>query len=288
MGKGKIGKIRCLAQSCFVLDKIRLFHYNIPMSHVFDFNDAQAYDRWLKKDGNQRIVDLENRLLVEMLRPKFGDRLLDIGCGAGASLKPFLGRGIQLTGVDPSPYMLDIAKKNVGHRVDLRRASAEDLPFEDNSFDYAVFCLSLEFMEDPKKALAEACRVAKDGVFVGILNKYAWIAFQRRIRGIFMTTVYNRARFFSINEIKSLLVGLLGPVPIDWQTTAHFYPMSGPLIERFEGSRFARKSPFGAFAGIMATPVPRFRTQPLELKVPAKPIQANSRPVSCAEKKTEG
>ena len=67
----------------FVLDKIRLFHYNIPMSHVFDFNDAQAYDRWLKKDGNQRIVDLENRLLVEMLRPKFGDRLLDIGCGAG-------------------------------------------------------------------------------------------------------------------------------------------------------------------------------------------------------------
>jgi hypothetical protein len=85
-----------------------------------------------------------------------------------------------------------------------------------------------------------------------------------------------------------MLTGLLGNVPIDWRTTAHFYPLTGLRIERFETSRFMRKSPFGAFAGILVTPVPRFRAQPLELKVPAaKPVQANSRPVSCAEKKAE-
>ena len=259
------------------------------MGYVFDFNDAVAYDQWLNKDGNQRIVDLENRLLVEMLHPRFGERLLDIGCGAGASLMPFIGKGIQLTGVDPSPYMLDIAKKKVGHRVDLHRAYAEDLPFEDNSFDFATLCLSLEFVDDPRKALEEACRVAKDAVFVGILNKYALKAFQRRVRGIFKSTVYNRARFFSIGEIKYLFVSLLGDVPITWQTIGHFPGMPGLLIDRWEKSRFAAKNPFGAFAGIRVLPVPRFRTQPLKLKsASAKAVPSNGRPVSCAEKKLKG
>jgi SAM-dependent methyltransferase len=258
------------------------------MSYVFDFNDAVAYEQWLNKEGNQRIVDLENRLMVEMLRPKFGDRLLDIGCGAGASLMPFIGKGIQLTGVDPSPYMLDIAKKKIGHRVDFHRADAEDLPFDDNSFDYATLCLALEFSDDPRKALGEACRVAKDGVFVGMLNKYALKAFQRRIRGIFTKTVYNRARFFSIGEIKYLFTSLLGNVPITWQTTCHFPCMTNQLFDNFERSSFARKSPFGAFAGILAQPVPRFRTTPLKLKsVSANSLASNSRPVSCAEKKVE-
>lgn len=133
------------------LEKNALFNYKTIMGYIFDFNDAAAYDQWLSKDGNQRIVDLENRLLVEMLHPRFGERLLDIGCGGGASLMPFIGKGIQLTGVDPSPYMLDIARKKVGHRVDLHRAYAEDLPFEDNSFEFATLCLTLEFVDDPQR-----------------------------------------------------------------------------------------------------------------------------------------
>lgn len=258
------------------------------MGYVFDFNDAVAYEQWLNKDGNQRIVDLENQLMVEMLRPRFGERLLDIGCGAGASLMPFIGKGIQLTGVDPSLYMLDIAQKKIGHRVDFHRAYAEELPFDDNSFDYATLCLSLEFADDPRKALEEACRVAKDGVFVGALNKYSLTAFQRRIRGVFKTTVYNRARFFSIGEIKYLFTSLLGNVPITWQTTCHFPCMTTPMVDNFERSNFARKSPFGAFAGVLAIPVPRFRTTPLKLKsVSANSVASNSRPVSCAEKKME-
>lgn len=258
------------------------------MGYVFDFKDAEAYAQWACRDGNQRIIDLENRVMMEMLRPVCGDRLLDIGCGTGASLAPFLGRGIQLTGVDPSPYMLDIAKKKFGNRVDLHRAHAEDLPFEDNAFEYAALCLCLEFADDPEKALAEACRVAKDGIFVGILNKYSVKAFQRRVKGVFVSTIYNKARFFSIGEIKEMFYSLLGNAPVRWQTTCHFPGWRNHWIDSLESFSLVKKSPFGAFAGIMALPVPRFRTKPLELKVPAaKPVQANSRPVSCAEKKAE-
>ena len=259
------------------------------MGYVFDFNDSVSYARWLKADCNQQTIELECGLMTGMLHPFCGERLIDIGCGTGASLMPFLGKGIQLTGVDPSPYMLDVANKNLGHRVDLHRAYAEELPFEDNSFDYASVCLTLEFVEDPKKALEEACRVAKDGLFIGILNKYALKALERRIKGIFKSSIYNHARFFSIGEIKYLIYKLLGDVPVSWKTTCQFPGISHRFIYRIETSELAQRSPFGAFAGIMVLPVPRFVAKPLTLKSPAaKSVPSNSRPVSCAEKKVEG
>ncbi len=255
------------------------------MGYVFDFNDAVRYEQWLNRDSNRQVVDLENQLLVEMLHPRFGERILDIGCGGGASLMPFLGKGIQLTGIDPSPYMLDIARRKLGHRVDFYQGFAEDLPFDDNSFDYATLCLTLEFADDSRKALEEACRVAKDGVFVGILNKYALKAIGRRIQGIFRKTIFNRARFFSIGEVKYLFTALLGDVPMEWQSISCFPVMKNTLIADVANSRMLRKSPFGAFAGIMAQPVPRFRTWPLTLRpVSTGAMPSKSRPVGCTEK----
>jgi len=253
------------------------------MGYVFEFSDAIAYEKWLAEDRNEAVIGLESRLMVEMVQPNVGESLVDIGCGTGASLKPFLGKGIQLTGVDPSPYMLDIAQKKFGQRVDLHQAYAEKLPFDDNTFNHACLCLTLEFCEDPRKALEEACRVAKDSVFVGILNKYAFKALQRRIRGIFKTTIYNRARFFSAGEIKRMLLSLLGNVPMSSRTVCQFPGISNPLIYRIESSGSAQRSPFGAFAGIIAIPVPRFRTTPLMLKSPVNKTAPSSTPVaSCA------
>ncbi|MGB9499423.1 MAG: class I SAM-dependent methyltransferase [Dissulfuribacterales bacterium] len=259
------------------------------MGNVFDFNDAVSYMRWLKADCNQHTIELESRLMTGMLHPFCGERLIDIGCGTGASLMPFLGKGILLTGADPSPYMLDVANKNLGHRVDLHRAYAEDLPFEDNSFDYASICLTLEFVEEPQKALEEAFRVAKDGVFIGILNKYALKALERRIKGIFKPSIYNHARFFGIGEIKYLIYKLLGDVPVSWKTTCQFPGIFHRFIYRIETLPLVQRSPFGAFAGIMVLPVPRFVAKPLTLKsAAAKAVSPNRRPVSCAEKKVEG
>jgi ubiquinone/menaquinone biosynthesis C-methylase UbiE len=250
------------------------------MGYVFEFSDVVAYENWLKQGRNQAIVRLEHRLMLEMIQPKVGESLVDIGCGTGASLEPFLGKGISLTGVEPSTYMLDVARKKIGIKVDFHQAHAEDLPFDDNSFHYACLCLTLEFCENPKKALEEACRVAKDGVFVGLLNKYAFTAMKRRLRGIFQTTIYNRARFFSAGEVKQMLFTILGNAPIASRTICQFPGLTHPWITRLESSRFAQRSPFGAFAGIMAVPVPRFRTTPLTLKCPVNKTAPSSSPVA--------
>jgi SAM-dependent methyltransferase len=121
------------------------------MGYVFDFQDAVSDERWFQDSQNQAVVALQNRLMLDMIHPVFGQRLLDIGCGTGASLTPFLDLGIQLTAIDPSPYMLDVARDKFGHRVDLHWGHAEELPFDDNAFHWAVMCMSLEFCDDPGK-----------------------------------------------------------------------------------------------------------------------------------------
>ena len=205
------------------------------MGYIFNFNDARAYEEWVTKTRSRTEADLENCLMIDMLKPIRGESLLDIGCGMGASIKPFYEKGLQVTGIDPSPYMLDIAMKQFGHRVEFYRGVAEDLPFDDNSFNHACLFTSLEFVDDPQKALSEAFRVAKDRVFIGFLNRYALTGIGRRVKGIFTPTIYNRAKFFSVWEIKNMVRKLMGPVPVCWRTVCQFPGPWGLWMKQIEG-----------------------------------------------------
>ncbi len=237
------------------------------MGYVFDFNDAVAYERWANDSRIRKTIRLEDRLMTEMLKPIKGETLLDIGCGTGKSLAPFIDLGLQVTGIDASPYMLDATLRNIGSRVDLYRGFAEDLPFEDNSFNHASLVTSLEFVDDPAKALEEACRVAKDRIFVGVLNRYALKGVHRRLKGIFSHTIYNRARFFSVWEVKQMFRCLLGRhIPVSWRTVSQLPAVPGTATMKFERSGIVQRFPFGAFAGIVVTLVPRFKTRPLTVR----------------------
>jgi len=86
---------------------------------------------------------------------------------------------------------------------------------------------------------------------------------------MFRQTVFNRAAFFSVWEIKRLLVELLGPVPITWRTIGHFPGARGRFSFDLECSGLMQHLPFGAFAGVVATLVPRFRGNPLAVVHPA-------------------
>ncbi|MDY6831387.1 MAG: class I SAM-dependent methyltransferase [Thermodesulfobacteriota bacterium] len=236
------------------------------MGYVFDFRDAEAYEKWAENERHTSVIRLQTGLMLDMLRPARGESVLDIGCGTGLIMRVLIDKGLRVTGIDPSPYMLDVAKKHLGRRACLHRGVAEDLPFDDNAFNHAVLFTTLEFVNDPLQALEEACRVAKDRLFVGVLNRYALISLQRRLKGIFTDTIYNRARFFSVWELTAMLRGLLGNVPIEWKSVCHLPLSAGRLAQILDASELARRTPFGAFVGVSAQLVPRFRTRPLELK----------------------
>ena len=240
------------------------------MGYVFDFKAARAYDHWFDDPRNSFEAELECRLMLEMLQPAKGESVLEIGCGTGASLVSLIDKGLNTTGIDPSPYMLDIALGKVGRRVDLYRGYAEDLPFDDNSFNHACFMTTLEFVDNPEKAIAEACRVAKDKIFVGVLNRYAIKGVQRRLAGIFTDTVYNHAKFFGVWELKKMIRTVAGPVPLSWRTVNQFPAACGKFVQNLEHSKIVQRCPFGAFVGMMATLVPRFRTRPLAMRYKAK------------------
>lgn len=84
-----------------------------------------------------------------------GLRTLDVGCGEGwiEALNP------DVVGVDFSPVALERARANGA--VHLVEASAENLPFEDDSFDLVVSLGCLEHFPDPQGALREMARVSR-------------------------------------------------------------------------------------------------------------------------------
>jgi ubiquinone/menaquinone biosynthesis C-methylase UbiE len=89
-------------------------------------------------------------------------RVLEIGCGTGASFPYYREVVTELVATEPDPYMLERARRRahqLGRHVDIRQAPAEALPFDARSFDTVVSTLVLCTVRDPARALAEVKRV---------------------------------------------------------------------------------------------------------------------------------
>ncbi|MBI9077360.1 MAG: class I SAM-dependent methyltransferase [Desulfatibacillum sp.] len=234
---------------------------------MFNNQDAASYDDWLFDPSKRATAQLEMRLMTRMLGKGQGLRLLDIGCGTGWALELFLRQGFDCTGLDPSPYMLDKARARLGNKVDLHQGFGESLDFDDNSFNVASLVTTLEFVENPLLCLEEACRVSKDQLFLGFLNRYAIKGLQRRLKGLFSASVYNKAQFFSVWEMKSMIRAVAGDVPIRWRTTCQLPGVYGQRSMQLEESPLVQRSPTGAFCGMVVTLNPKFRTRPIPLRV---------------------
>lgn len=98
------------------------------------------------------------------LIPKASGAVLEIGVGSGLNLPFFPGTITRLSGVDPSLELLSMARRKLNalpYPVELFCQSAEELPFDDRSFDTAVLTWTLCSIADPIQALAEVKRVLR-------------------------------------------------------------------------------------------------------------------------------
>jgi SAM-dependent methyltransferase len=101
-----------------------------------------------------------------------GQRVLDVGCGPGALIAELVTRvGADfVAAVDPSEAFVAAARdRHPG--VDVRLASAEQLPFADRTFDGALAQLVVHFMADPVSGLGEMARVTRPA---GVVAACVW------------------------------------------------------------------------------------------------------------------
>ncbi len=123
---------------------------------------AEAYDRFMGRYSSPLAP-----LFADFADVSDGQNVLDVGCGPGALTEELVARvgAAAVTAVDPSePFVTALAERQPGVRVG--RAPAEELPFEDASFDAALAQLVVHFMSDPVGGLTEMRRVTRAGGFV--------------------------------------------------------------------------------------------------------------------------
>lgn len=153
----------------------------------------KEYDAWY---GRNRFAYLSEVEAIKKVLPKKG-KGLEIGVGTGR----FASRlGIRY-GIDPSAKMLKIAKRR-GIKTEV--AYGENLPFGNNEFDYALIAITICFVNDPEKVIAESKRVLKENgrIIIGIVDKNSFLGkyYQKK-----KSKFYKAARFFSAKGIVNLL-----------------------------------------------------------------------------------
>jgi SAM-dependent methyltransferase len=133
-----------------------------PRPPTFTATTAEAYDRFM---GGSYSVQLAPQM-ADLAGVTAGQRLLDVGCGTGtltAELVRRVGAG-SVAAVDPSEPFVAAARARHPD-VDVRRGTAEKLPFADGTFDAVLAQLVVHFMPDPVMGLKEMARVTRpDGV----------------------------------------------------------------------------------------------------------------------------
>jgi ubiquinone/menaquinone biosynthesis C-methylase UbiE len=116
-------------------------------------------------------------------------RVLEIGVGAGTDFINFARNGARLTGVDLTQAAIDHARRRLeleGLEAELQVASAERLPFDDQSFDLVYSWGVLHHAETPEKTFAEVRRVLAPGGEARIMlyGRHSWVAYKRWLFGL--------------------------------------------------------------------------------------------------------
>jgi ubiquinone/menaquinone biosynthesis C-methylase UbiE len=133
---------------------------------------ARWYDGWVGQEGSEHHREVAVPALVELLEPRPGESILDIGAGQGVLAPHIIQAGARYTGVDASPRLVQIARKRHGRAGpgaaprfllgDARELRA--VPgLSEGEFDAVAFLLSIQDMDQMERVLESAAWALKPG-----------------------------------------------------------------------------------------------------------------------------
>src|SRR4051794_13197189 len=106
------------------------------------------------------------RAVVERIAPAAGEAVVDVGCGTGNAALLAAERGARVTGIDPAPRLLEVARQAAAARgldATFALGHAAALPLADGDADAVVSVFGVIFAPDPRAAAAEMARVTAPG-----------------------------------------------------------------------------------------------------------------------------
>ena len=206
-------------------------------------------DTWEEGDPYEQYIGRWSRRMappfLAWLDARPGERWLDVGCGTGALSEAILEccAPREVTGVEPSPGFLALAGRRLRGRATLLAGDAGSLPLDDEAVTVVVSGLVLNFVPDPRAALAEMIRVTALG---GTIAAYVWDYADRM----------ELVRHF-------------------WDAAVALDPAAAPL---HEGTRFPLCTTAALRAAFEGAGLDRVETTGLEIPTPFADFQAYWRP----------
>lgn len=166
-------------------------YFGPPEENIQVFEElAVEYDSWFER--HPHVYESEVLALRRFI-PKEG-RGLEVGVGTGR----FASRLGVKVGVEPARAMADMARKR---GIEVYEARAEELPFDDESFDFVLMVATLCFLQNPLQALREARRVLRrEGrIIIGMIDRDSTLG--RRYESERGSRFYRYARFYSVEQV---------------------------------------------------------------------------------------
>src|SRR5688572_10610473 len=110
---------------------------------------------------------------VERAAVTDGEKVLDVACGTGAAAIPAAKRGGRVTALDLTPELLEAGRRRAGEagvEIDWVEGDAEELPFEDESFDVVLSTIGVMFAPRHEVAAHELARMLKPGGRIAVAS----------------------------------------------------------------------------------------------------------------------
>ena len=164
------------------------------------------------------IADM-HETLIEALGPREGESWLDVGCGTGGVTTRAASAGADVTGVDLAPALIETARNRAADDdldITYEVGDAEDLTFEDGSFEVVSSSVGVMFAPDHTASAGELARVCAPGGRLGIT---AW----RPDGGI--------GKFFQWMRRYQPPPPEGAGSPLEWGTEAHVTDLLGDAFE---------------------------------------------------------
>lgn len=136
---------------------------------------AKLKATWMAGDFGQiaKVIEGCAQEFIDRLKLSPGSRVLDVACGSGNLAVPAAHKGAEVIGVDIATNLVAQAReraKSEGLSIQFDEGDAEQLPYENESFDTVVTMFGAMFAPRPELVASELIRVCKSGGRIAMAN----------------------------------------------------------------------------------------------------------------------